>query len=102
MALINCPECKNRVSSIATSCPQCGTPIAGSIGAGTPLATTQLTAKRLKIQIVFSSLAFWISIVWFFVSCSSGDPTQFISIILFLFSIIWFSITKIRIWWHHK
>jgi hypothetical protein len=29
MALINCPECNNKVSDQANSCPQCGYPIAG-------------------------------------------------------------------------
>jgi primosomal protein N' len=53
MALINCPECKNQVSSTATSCPKCGAPIAGLMGAGTQLATNQLTIKRLKMQIFF-------------------------------------------------
>ena len=40
MALIKCPECMNQVSSTAISCPQCGAPIAGSVGAGTPMQTT--------------------------------------------------------------
>jgi hypothetical protein len=29
MALINCKECDNKVSSTAASCPKCGAPIAG-------------------------------------------------------------------------
>ena len=30
MALINCPECENRISEHASACPQCGNPIASS------------------------------------------------------------------------
>ena len=32
MALIDCPECATQVSSAAVSCPQCGYPIAESVG----------------------------------------------------------------------
>ena len=103
MALINCPECKNQVSSTAAACPKCGAPVSGSMGAGTPLATTQLTSKRLKIQIVYSSLAFWIGVLWLVISCLGEEETASpLAGILLTIGMIWYIVTKIRIWWHHK
>ena len=105
MALIKCPERNNQVSSTAVSCPQCGAPIADSPDNITQLTTIQLTAKRLKVQIVFSSLAFWVGIIWFFFGfAGEGENSSLspVAAILIVISIIWFIVTKIRIWWHHK
>lgn len=103
MALIKCPECKKQVSSTAASCPQCGAPIAGSVGAGTPLVTTQLTSKRLKTQIALSALMFCIGAIWAFVGANvdeNASPSP-VAIIISIVGIIWFIVTRIRIWWHH-
>jgi len=108
MALINCPECKNQVSSTASSCPKCGAPIAGSTGAGTPLTTTQLTSKRLKMQVVFSALTFWIGLIWLIfaiVAASQGnasDGAPVVPGIITFIGAVWGITTKLRIWWHHK
>ena len=51
MALINCPECNNKVSDAAPTCPKCGAPIAGAKEgkpAGVQRTTFQETAKRLS------------------------------------------------------
>lgn len=39
MALIDCPECRNPVSSEARACPSCGYPVAEKLGAATPAPT---------------------------------------------------------------
>ncbi len=48
MALINCPECGKEISNKATSCPNCGMPVASSIKVGTEQPIEQ-TSKRLKL-----------------------------------------------------
>jgi len=69
------------------------------------LVTTQLTAKRFKIQIILSLLAFLIGIIWFFASFDgegeNPSPSS-VALILSVVGIGWFLITKFRIWWHHK
>ncbi len=53
MALIKCGECGSDVSSNAASCPKCGNPIASAAqvrATGTPITTTQTTAKKFKGQ----------------------------------------------------
>lgn len=45
MALIQCPECSNMVSSTADACPQCGVPIA------------RLAAQRIRRKIASVALA---------------------------------------------
>jgi len=102
MALIKCHECQNQVSSTATACPHCGAPILGSVGAGSPLSTVQLTSKSLKMQIILSLIVFFIGVLLFLNSFFSyGEGSGIYGFILFV-GIIWFIITKMRIWWHHK
>lgn len=108
MALISCPECNNQVSSTAATCPQCGAPIAEAVGskaAGTPLTTVQETSKKLKIHIIFSSIVFWVGVIWLFVGINdakqgAGQPV--IPVSLLFVGLVWYMVTKFRIWWHHK
>ena len=109
MALIECPECENQISSTAASCPQCGAPIAGSAGAGTPLATTQLTGKRLKAQVVLlSALVFYVALIWFIFAIvaasqsNASDSAPVVPAIITFIGAVWGIITRFRILWHHK
>ena len=105
MSLIKCPECGTQVSTAASACPKCGAPIATQ-GIGTPLSTIQQTSKKLKAHIIFSSLAFWIGVIWLLIFINSDPKTPnaspTIPVLLLLTGMIWFLITKFRIWWHHK
>lgn len=105
MALSNCQECGNEVSTFAASCPRCGAPVAAQ-GAGTPLSTIQLTSKRLKVHMIVSALAFWIGLIWYVIPVVQGrdpDPSRNpVAVILLVIGIAWYIITKLRIWWHHK
>jgi len=104
MALVKCSECGTQVSTSAAACPKCGAPV-GSTGIGTPLSTIQQTSKRLKVHIIFSSLFFWIGTIWLIASCSAQgenpNPSG-VGITLVMVGVIWFLVTKFRIWWHHK
>ena len=108
MALISCPECNNQVSSTAATCPKCGAPIAEAVGskaAGAPLTTVQETSKKLKVHIIFSSIIFWVGVVWFFVGINAaeegGAQPIFPGILVFI-GLVWYVATRLRIWWHHK
>ena len=109
MALINCPECNNQVSSIAESCPHCGAPIAGAKegqSAGAPIKTIQETSKKLKLQILISSLVFWVGVIWIFAEIngakySADDPSSIPALMIFV-GLVWYLVTRFRIWWHHK
>ena len=110
MALIQCGECGNQVSTSAAACPKCGAPVA-STAIGTPLATIQQTSKRLKLQIIFASLAFWGGLIWAFVMVGKNPeaaraeeipPLFGLAAFLIMFGFFWYLLTKFRIWWHHK
>ena len=64
--------------------------------------TIQETSKRLKVHIIISSVLFWIGItgVIIVLTAKSGTPT--ISATLMSIGIVWYFITRFRIWWHHK
>ena len=112
MALINCPECEKQVSNIAATCPNCGAPIAeatGSKAAGVPLTTIQKTSKKFKGHIILSSFCVWIGLIWLLVGINAskqpldqGNPQLIFPMILLFLGLIWYLITKIRIWWHHE
>ena len=107
MALINCSECKKEVSDKAASCPHCGAPIfiaRESKAAGAPLTTIQETSKKLKAQKVIASLMFWFGFMWLVVDSNAivrpGESIAAPAITSLGF--VWYIVTRIRIWWHHK
>jgi len=109
MALINCPECQREVSSKANSCPHCGNPIASfgeTQAAGTPITTVQETGKKFKLQIAISLLLTMSGCLGLIIKSPEVDPTAESSYQIFpwMFSlgILWYLVTKIRVWWHHK
>lgn len=48
MALVECPECHKAVSSLATSCPVCGCPIAGNAA---PKVELEMSLDEAKSKI---------------------------------------------------
>lgn len=105
MALINCPDCSNQVSTSAVSRPKCGAPIAEakqSKAAGVELTTVQETSKKFKTHIIIASLMFWGG--FFAIFEAGGDPTRDAgnAPIVAAVGTVWYIVTKLRIWWHHK
>ena len=107
MALIACPDCPTLVSDRAPTCPKCGAPIAGrgeAVASGAALTTIQETSKRLKGQILMASLCFWVGLIWVFASAGQPDSplsTGFPRLLCFA-GLIWYIVTRFRIWGHHK
>ena len=109
MALINCPECKQKVSDKAPACPGCGCPIASSgevRATGAPITTTQTTSKRLKLHSLGAALLLIVGVVWFLgnmaeVDQSGGVPSP-VPRFLMIGGFIWFIVTRFRVWWHHR
>ncbi len=105
MAIIACPECGSSVSDKAPTCPQCGCPIAQTreqTAIGTPVTTTQNTSKALKSQ----SIAALVLTVG---GCSvamtgtpgSGESAATLGAAAMVIGLVWYVVTRIRIWWHH-
>lgn len=109
MALINCPDCNNQVSTSAVACPQCGAPIAEAKqaqAAGSQLTTTQETSKKLKLHTLISALLVAFGFMFLVLTAgvnkaNGGEPSVFPAIMMTV-GLIWFVVTKFRIWWHHK
>lgn len=103
MALVACIECGKEVSDKAAACIGCGAPVGSSVGAGTPVITTQGTSKYLKAQ---QLIAAGIAIFGLLGTCGAvsenDNSLASFNAGLFWIGIIWFVIVKIRIWWHHK
>ena len=104
MALISCPECSKEVSNSAPSCPNCGVGIASlkeAKAAGAPLTTVQETSKKLKLHTLISILAIIIGVVWWIGTPEGNEPSG-IAILLVAGGLVWYLVTRFRIWWHHK
>lgn len=98
MALTECPDCGQQVSTNAIACPKCGCPIANldeSNAAGAHLVTTQATSKKLKMHTLLGLMAMIIGVIALFVSPEIGMA-------LFVIGFLWWLVAKIRIWWHHE
>lgn len=110
MTLIICRECEKQVSSTAAACPHCGAPVAqAGRTVETPLATMQLTSKKLKLHRLLSSLVLWTGIIWLLVALVASMQERPVSRTswawasgLFIVGAVWSLRTKMRIWWHHK
>lgn len=58
MAIIDCPECKNKISDAASSCPQCGYPVIKERIKGRQIASLQKAGILIVITgIIFALLA---------------------------------------------
>lgn len=108
MALIACPECSNKVSDAAPSCPSCGVAIAAaaeSRASGARLTTTQITSKKLKAQTLISVALIIVGIFGFAANvndpAAADDPALWPSLLITA-GFIWYIVTRFRIWWHHK
>lgn len=108
MALIACPECANKVSDAAPSCPTCGVAIAAaaeSRASGARLTTTQTTSKKLKAQTLISVALIIVGIFGLFSSANdpawADNPSLWPGLFLTA-GFIWYIVTRVRIWWHHK
>jgi len=110
MALIACPECNRQISDSAATCPGCGIEVASAMesrAAGARLSTVQLTSKKFKIHTLIAIGLFVLGVIWMLVESQrvqagqQGGETPF-AVLFMLSGLIWYVVTRIRIWWHHK
>lgn len=102
MALINCPECDKKVSSIAEKCPNCSYPIISKQD-NNETQTIELTSKTLKKQTIFAVLLLLVSFtITILGATSSSAPIGIIGLLGAVASIVWLIIIKFRTWWKHE
>ena len=108
MALVNCSECSAKVSDKASTCPQCGYPISAenittqpNITTQSNIVTTQETGKTLKLNSLLSGLVTAIGVVVMFSGGRTVEGSPLIALVIFI-GLAWFTVTRFRIWWHHK
>jgi len=111
MELIKCVECSQKVSDNIPTCPHCGATIvraAEQKEVEVPLMTIQETGKGLtKNQILISASLFFCGIIlllkFSFTASESRLPgLALVSVLMTVSGIIFYVVTKIRIWWHQK
>tara|TARA_R110002073_G_scaffold44656_4_gene123741 strand:+ start:5811 stop:6134 length:324 start_codon:yes stop_codon:yes gene_type:complete len=107
MALIACPDCGKEVSDRAAACNGCGAPIGVDTearGSGVrTLATTQLTSKSLKLQSLIAGIIFIVGMFMVIGSDPAPDDNGAgIGSLLLVVGVLWYIVTRFRIWWHHK
>ena len=106
--LIQCPECQSNVSDTAPHCPHCGAPVAARTtkdarAIGESLNTVQLTSKRLKLHSLLSAMTVIFGVIWSVAATQEQNPQpSSLAGLLILGGLVWFIITRFRIWWHHR
>lgn len=103
MALINCPECNQEVSNLATECPKCAYPISGggtTQASGGKVQTVEQTGKIYKLNKILSALFICVGICVVVVGFQTGSRPS-IGIAMVAIGFIWFCITSFLSWWHH-
>ena len=104
MAMINCSECGNLVSSNATSCPNCGNPIAmrNANTVNVQHITIERTKKSLKAMGCLFSFITIIGLIFLFPGLGKENYLlMIIGSLISLGGVIGIIITKIKIWWNH-
>jgi hypothetical protein len=67
------------------------------------VTTVQETSKRLKAQMLLASLSLAVGIVWAILAANASEPTSLaFPTSLFVGGLVWYAITRFRIWWHHE
>lgn len=99
MALINCPDCKTEVSSLAAACPKCARPIAApATSPESPQQKTQTieaTAKDWKAIQLLGALILCFSFGAFAVhDTAKGSVLLFSGIVVLV-------VGMVGAWWHH-
>ncbi len=101
MSLIPCPECGSRVSTRAASCPQCGVGIGGS------RVHVELTSKRLKVHQALAAIVTIVGFAWLFVGCNEAMKQEsegplVAPLVVLALGLVWATVTRVRVWWHHR
>lgn len=81
MALIECPECKNKISTLSEACPNCGYPIKGNELAATntennaakPVVPKKPLNKKLLVVILASAAVLLVAVVALLLLLPSSD-----------------------------
>ena len=63
--------------------------------------TVELISKRLKAHQVVAVLLMVTGGVWMYSSAELGEPSATGALFLFV-GMLWWLVTRVRIWWHHK
>jgi hypothetical protein len=103
--LTQCPDCGAEVSLRAVSCPRCAAPLvegsAAQFHGG--VQTIQATSKKLKGQLIASSLLAIVGTVGIFTAASDPKPQDISYAVWMLFiGFAWFIVTRFRIRWNHR
>ena len=106
MALINCPECNQEVSSLASECPKCAYPISGggsTQASGGRVQTIEKTGKKYKLQKMLSSILIIAGVIAIALAASGIGQVGSLSYywLMLVIGIVWYAITSFCSWWHH-
>ena len=63
--------------------------------------TVELTSKRLKLHTMLSVMLLIVGGVWLWVAIDADADAMIPGWLTFI-GIVWYVVTRIRIWWHHK
>jgi len=102
MSQYYCPECATQIFEKVPFCPKCGLPISDENLTTKPnIVTTQETSKTLKIHSLISGLLMIVGFGMTVAGSRTGDMSPWMLFLIFI-GLVWFIITRFRIWWHHK
>lgn len=104
MAIITCPSCRKRISSLNKACPHCNYSI-GHSGEGLPLqeAKGRVQRKRkasLRMQAYTALLIFVAGIAWIWFGRNDGSPEAFpIALYVTAAAALWYIVIRIVMVW---
>lgn len=102
MALIECPVCRKRISSKASSCPHCQVKTDGDNGSLARISHIQKSSSLMNQSFVAMTLFIAGVVIWFW----GGEPAEGqranIAGVCFVFGFVGYLITRVRIVLHKR
>lgn len=102
MALIECPVCRKRMSSKASSCPHCQAKTNGDNESLSRISHIQKSSSLMNQSFVAMTVFIAGVVIWFW----GGEPAEgmraMIAAVCFVFGFVGYLITRIRIVLHKR
>ncbi|WP_137227268.1 zinc ribbon domain-containing protein [Shewanella sp. MEBiC00475] len=102
MALVACPKCQKRISSLAKQCPHCKVDLSGNTESITIISHIECSNSLMNQSFLFLTLFIAGVVVWFW----GGEPAQglksYFAIAMFVIGFVGYLVTRIRIVLHKR
>ncbi|MCE9678432.1 zinc ribbon domain-containing protein [Shewanella sp. AS1] len=102
MALVNCPNCNKRMSSLAKNCPHCATKNSADNESANRISHIKRTNQLMTQSFLAMTLFIAGVVIWFWGGEAASGPRANIAVICSVFGFVGYLICRIRLVLHKR